>query len=35
MAKLIELATNEFVVKEIDLPKTTINIEFIELSKTE
>ena len=34
-AKLIELATNEFVVNEIDLPKTTINIEFIELSKTE
>ena len=34
-AKLIELATNEFIVNEIDLPKTTINIEFIELSKTE
>ncbi len=34
-AKLVELATNEFVVNEIDLPKTTINIEFIELSKTE
>ena len=34
-AKLIELATNVFVVNEIDLPKTTINIEFIELSKTE
>ena len=34
-AKLIELATNEFVVNEMDLPKTTINIEFIELSKTE
>ena len=34
-AKLIELATNEFVVNEIDSPKTTINIEFIELSKTE
>ena len=33
--KLIELATNEFTVNEIDLPQTTINIEFIELSKTE
>lgn len=34
-AKLIELATNEFIVNEIDLPKTTIDIEFVELSKTE
>ena len=34
-AKLVELATNEFTVNEIDLPQTTINIEFIELSKTE
>lgn len=34
-AKLIELATNELVINEIDLPKTTIDIEFIELSKTE
>lgn len=34
-AKLVELATNEFIINEVDSPKTTINIEFIELSKIE